>query len=427
MKKWHYAWIIVGITFLTMLVAGGIRSTPGVLMVPLEGEFGWDRSTISFAVAVNLLILGFCGPFVAAFIQRYGLKRMMLVAMLLAIVGTALTTGIRMPWQLTVLWGIVLGIGTGLILTVLGPIVANEWFVRRRGLVVGLLTASAATGQLALLPLIAWLVYSFGWREALWVLAGLSFMLVPLIFFYIRNTPGEIGLRPYGAEETSEPAVVKRATNRNDPIVIALQGLRIGIRSVPFWILALSFFVCGLSTTGLIATHLIPAGIHHGIPEVAAAGLLAMIGIFDICGTLLSGWLTDRMSSRWLLFWFYGFRGLSLLFLPFALQAGYMHLLIFAVVYGLDWVATIPPTVRLTTDFFGKERAGVLYGWIFGFHQIGASVAAFGAGYVYTLVGHYTFTFLATGILCMATAVMVLGIGKWEKNRSDSVTATGTH
>jgi sugar phosphate permease len=410
LRTFHYAWIVLGITFLILLIGAGIRATPGVLMVPLEQEFGWQRSTVSFALAVNLILYGLVGPFAAALMDRFGIRRMTVIALLLLGVGTALTTQMQASWQLTLLWGVVVGLGTGCTASVLGAMIANRWFTAHRGLVVGILTASGATGQLVFLPLLAQLVVSDGWRAAAWTTSIAALLMAPVVALFLRNKPSDKGLLPYGATEQPEETT---AVSTN-PFATAIGSLRQGIRSFDFWLLAGSFFICGLSTNGLIGTHFIPACIEHGIPEVTAASMLALIGVFDIIGTTLSGWFSDRWNNRWLLFWYYGLRGLSLLLLPSALTSSTFSLGLFIVFYGLDWVATVPPTVRLTTDIFGKEKAGILFGWILAAHQLGAGVAAFGGGVLHTWLDSYTFTFLTAGLFCLFAAGMVMRIGKTQ-------------
>ncbi len=408
----HYAWIVAALTFLVLLSAAGIRSTPGVLMIPLEKEFGWTRATISLAVSVNLLLYGLFGPFAAALMDRFGVRRVMLASLGFVAAGVGLTTVMRTSWQLVVLWGVVVGLGTGTTALVLGAYIANRWFAERRGLVTGLLTASVATGQLIFLPTLASAVVGHGWRSAALIVSAVALAMIPLVAVFMRNEPGDIGLRPFGArDETPAP----QALPGGNPAAAALSSLARGVRSREFWLLAGSFYICGASTNGLIGTHLIPASMEHGIAEVTAASMLAAIGVFDLIGTTVSGWLTDRWDSRYLLCWYYGLRGLSLLFLPYALGTQFVALAAFAIFYGLDWVATVPPTVRLTADIFGKRNVGVMFGWISAAHQLGAATAAFGAGAVRTWLGSYQVAFMASGLLCLLAAGLVIRIGQASK------------
>jgi MFS family permease len=402
----HYAWIVAGVTFVTLLASAGTRSTPGILIVPLQHEFGWNRAEISAAVSINLVLFGLIGPFAAAFMARFGMRRVVVGALVTIATGVALTAVMTSLWQLYLLWGIVVGVGTGCMASVLAAVVANRWFVARRGLVVGVLTAAGATGQLIFLPVLASEAVNVGWRWASLTVAGAILVVIPLVAILLRDKPADVGLRAFGATEADAPATT------GNPVRTALEGLGMGVRSSAFWLLAGSFFICGASTNGLIGTHLIPASIDHGIAEVTAASLLAVIGVFDIVGTVCSGWLTDRFDSRWLLFWYYGLRGLSLLILPFVLGSSFFGLIIFIVFYGLDWVATVPPTVALATAVFGKQRGAVVFGWIFAAHQFGAATAAFAAGALRTWLGDYQITFISAGLLCLIACGLVIRINR---------------
>ena len=405
-RRFHYAWVVFGVTFFTLLAAAGIRSMPGVLIVPLQQSFGWSRATISVAVSINLLLFGLCGPFAAAFMNRYGVRRVLVVALLLIMSGVGLTPLMRQPWQLDLLWGVVVGMGTGAMAGVLATTVANRWFVARRGLVTGILTAATATGQLAFLPGLAALAVSWGWRAASLAVAGSVLISVPFVALLMRDSPRRLGLRPYGAVED-----VPEAQPAN-PFGAALNGLAQSVRHSDFWLLTASFFICGASTNGLIGTHLIPAEVDHGIPEVYAASTLALIGVFDVIGTTLSGLLTDRFDPRWLLFWYYALRGLSLLLLPFALDSSYLTLLVFIVFYGLDWVATVPPTISLSSGVLGPARGGIVFGWVFASHQLGAAFAASAAGGLRTWLGDYQVAFISAGLLCLIASGLVIRIGR---------------
>ena len=418
LRRVHPAWVVAACTFLVLLVAAGIRSVPGVLIVPLESEFGWSRATIGFAVAVNIALFGLIGPFAAALIERFGLRRTVGTALAVIALGVALTPFMRAPWQLVALWGIVVGGGSGVTALVLATTVASRWFSTRRGLVVGLLTASTATGQLVFLPMLAYLAEHFGWRWVSIVIASVAAVLIVPVLAFMRDRPSDLGIPPYGGT-----TVVARVVPTVNPAVWALRALRVGLGSRDFWLLGGSFFVCGASTNGLIGTHLIPACVDHGIPEVLGASLLAAMGIFDMVGTTLSGWLSDRWDNRVLLAWYYGLRGLSLLFLPFAFDvgfegAGYVGLGVFAVFYGLDWIATVPPTVRLAARCFGEENAPVMFGWIAAMHQLGAAAAAWFAGLIRVGTGSYLAAFMAAGALCLIASVIVTFIG----NQRASVT-----
>ncbi|MBV9674350.1 MAG: MFS transporter [Verrucomicrobia bacterium] len=410
----HYAWIIVAITFLTLIVTAAVRATPTILIVPLESEFGWSRATISLPISINLLLYGLIGPFAAGFLYRYGVRRMMLSSIVLLVIGVSLTTLVRASWQLVLLWGLVIGTGTGMTALVLGTVVVHRWFAERHGFIIGILTASSATGQLLFLPLLAQVVQDHGWRPAVGVVVAALVLALLIVWIWMKEQPSDLGLRALGAQE-SDRAVVN-STKRN-AFSEAFIALRIGSRSKDFWLLAGTFFICGASTNGLIGTHLVPACIDHGMLEVEGAGLLAVMGVFDLLGTTASGWLSDRLSNRWLLFMYYGLRGVSLLFLPIAFDPTTHRLPIFAVFYGLDWIATVPPTVALIARIFGSEKVGLMFGWIFAAHQVGAGFTAFFAGFLRSMEGSYDHAFFISGLLCIVAAVAVLQIGKQRLER----------
>jgi predicted MFS family arabinose efflux permease len=418
-RKFHYAWIAAGVTFATLIAAAGARATPGVILLPFGNEFQWSRATVSSIVSINILLYGLIGPFAAALYQQFGLRRTMMAAMALLSVGYGASTVATKYWHFIVLWGFVVGIGSGMAASVLGAAVATRWFTKRRGLVMGLLTASTATGQLIFLPSLAALVEVRGWRGAPLVVAGATALAIPFIWWLMRDDPHDVGQLPYGETDPSHAAPIPTG----NPAKRAIDTLIEASRSRDFWLLAGSFFVCGASTNGLVGTHFIPAAFDCGIPEVRAAGLLAMMGIFDLAGTTASGWLSDRYNSRYLLFTYYGLRGLSLLFLPQALLGPSAGLGVFAVFYGLDWIATVPPTVKLTAEVFGRERASIVFGWVVAAHQVGAAFAAYTAGYVRTEFGSYAPAFLASGALCVIAAGGVLPIGKRKNVEPQPVTA----
>jgi MFS family permease len=397
---------VAAVTFLAIVGAAGFRSTPAVLMVPLSDEFGWSRTGISVAVTVNLLLFGLTAPFAAALMERFGVRRVVTVALLTVAVGSALTVFMSSLWQLVLCWGVLVGLGTGSMALVLASTVAGRWFVRQRGLVTGALTAGSATGQLAFLPVLAWLATYHGWRAASLVVAGAALAVVPFVLWRLRDWPEDLGVRPYG-EDPSAPVPAHRGSP-GGAVAAALGGLRDGLRSRTFWVLAVTFFICGATTNGLVGTHLIPAAHDHGMAETTAAGLLALVGIFDVVGTIASGWLTDRVDSRRLLFWYYGLRGGSLLLLPTMLSASvHPQLLVFIVFYGLDWVATVPPTVALCRQTWGPQRSGVMFGWVFASHQIGAGLTAAAAGAIRTHMGDYTVAWIVAGGLALLAAGLI--------------------
>jgi sugar phosphate permease len=403
----HYGWIIVVVTLVALLITAGARSLVTLLIRPLEDEFGWSRGSISLAITINLLVFGLVAPFSTALMERIGVRRVMVGALVLIAGAAALTTVIEAAWQLDLLWGVAMGLATGSISVPLAALVASRWFDARRGLVTGFLTASHATGQLVFLPLLAVIIASAGWRYASATVAIVAVALVaPLVALFIRDRPEQIGLRAYGAP-VGPPAPTPRAAR---PVAAAFDGLRVGVGSRTFLLLAGSFFICGATTVGLVGTHLVPAARDAGIDEVSAASLLAAIGLFDVVGTVVSGYLTDRFDARWLLFWFYGLRGLSLFLLPLALVHPEIGLVPFVIVFGLDFVATVPPTVALTARVFGAERVGVLFAWIFASHQIGGALVAGLSGVVRDWLGDYTVAFVGGGALCLVASALVVRI-----------------
>ena len=406
----YYGWIIAALTFAVLLAAAGIRSTPGVLMVPLENDMGWSVATISTAVAINIVLFGLMGPFAAALMASIGVRRTLLLGLGIIALATAATAGIATPAELVLTWGVGVGLGVGLIGIVVAATVSTRWFYERRGTVMGLLTAANATGQLVFLPLLAFVAQKFGWRPLGLLLAAVAAAVALPVALFMRERPEAIGLRPFGAPAGAAPGD-SPLLSRGNPLQAAFGALGRAARKRDFWFLFGTFFICGASTNGFIGTHFIAACGDHGIPEVRAAGYLAMMGAFDLVGTTLSGWLSDRWSSRYLLFWYYGLRGLSLFFVPFAFgRSGLLGLPLFALFYGLDWVATVPPTVRLTIDAFGREEGPIVFGWISAGHQLGAGAIALLAGIIRTSSGSYDSAFAFSATLCIASAFAVLGI-----------------
>ena len=405
----HYGWVVIATMFFSSLVMAGAVGLPGAFIIPLSKEFGWDSAQISSALAVRFFLFGLMGPFSAALIERYGVRRIVFAAQSLVLVGLVASLTMTSVWQLVVYWGILIGIGTGLTALVLGAIVSTRWFTERRGLVVGMLTAAVATGQLVFLPLATWLLEHYSWRIALAPSLAAIGLAALAIYLLIVDRPSDVGLAPYG--ETGAPQAAPVAAAVGNPVSRAFATLAEASRVPSFWILAASFFICGLSTNGLIQTHFIPMCVDYGMTAVAGASALAMMGIFDFVGTIGSGYLSDRVDSRKLLFWYYGLRGLSLLWLPSSTFTIY-GLSIFAVFYGLDWIATVPPTVKLTGQTFGREKAGLVFGWIFASHQVGAAAAAFGGGLSKTWLLTYAPAFYVAGAACLLAAVLSLLVNR---------------
>jgi predicted MFS family arabinose efflux permease len=409
--------MIAGVTFLTMLVTAGAVGAPGVLILPLQKEFGWQNAEISSALGIRFLLFGLMAPFAAALINRFGMRRIALSALLLIAAGLLLSLAMTRVWQLVLLWGVVIGLGTGLTALVLGVTVATRWFSTRRGLVTGLLTASSATGQLLFLPLLAGVSERLGWRPAVAMVCGALALTAFAVLAFMRDRPADVGQQPFGQAAGDDAANVVATIPA--PIT-PWHALRDASRTGVFWVLFGTFFICGASTNGLIQTHFIPLCADFGLPAVGAASVLAAMGMFDIVGTIGSGWLSDRYDSRWLLFWYYGLRGLSLMYLPFS-DFTFYGLSLFALFYGLDWIATVPPTVKLTVTRFGRERANLVFGWIFAGHQLGAATAAFGAGVSRTVLLSYLPAFFAAGALCLIAAVLILTLGDRRERKRQQV------
>ncbi len=417
----HPGWIVAGVAFLALIGAAGFRAAPSVLMLPLEDEFGWSRTELSVAVTVNLLLYGLTAPFAAALMNRFGMRKVTTAALLLVSAGAAFSIFATEPWMLVVTWGLLIGLGTGSMALVFAATVADQWFVRRRGLVVGVLTAGGATGQLIFLPIVAGLVESSGWRQATLLVAAAALAVVPLVLLFLRNRPEDLGLAPYGApaDWAPTPRPTGNAARR------AIDTLVRASKQRTFWALAAGFAICGATTNGLVGTHFIPSAHDHGMHETVAAGLLAVVGIFDIVGTIASGWLTDRYNPRILLAVYYAGRGLGLLALPFLLSATVQPpMIVFIVIYGLDWVATVPPTVALCRELFGADGP-IVFGWVFASHQVGAAIAATVAGVVRDATGQYTIAWFGAAGLCIVAAVMSATIARRPKDVPERVTTPG--
>ncbi|MFI1791796.1 MFS transporter [Streptomyces olivaceoviridis] len=401
----HRAWFVAAVTFVTITGAAAFRSLPGLLIDPLHQEFGWSRGTIGAAVSVNLALYGLTAPFAAALMDRFGIRRVVAAALTVIALGSGLTVWMTAAWQLLLCWGLLVGLGTGSMALAFAATVTNRWFTERRGLVTGVLTAASASGQLVFLPLLSWIVERHDWRPAAVTVALAAFAVVPFVWFLLRDHPADVGVAPYGARAfVPKPAPVTGAARRT------LGVLASSARTGTFWLLAGTFAICGASTNGLVQTHFVPAEHDHGMPVTTAASLLAVIGVFDVVGTIASGWFTDRFEPRRLLAVYYALRGLSLLFLPMLLgPAVHPPMLFFIVFYGLDWVATVPPTLALCREQFGEDSA-IVFGWVLASHQVGAAVVAYLGGVARDVFGSYDVVWYASGTLCAAAALMALVI-----------------
>lgn len=435
-RRIHPAWTVAAVAFLALVGAAGFRAAPGVLMVPLQNEFGWSTTVLSAAVSINLVLFGLTAPFAAALMERFGIRAVTAVALVLIGAGSALTVLVTQSWQILLTWGLLIGLGTGSMALVFAATIANTWFAKSRGLVIGILTAGSAAGQLVFLPFIAALAQDPGWRQASLLIGAGALAVVPLVLMFLKNSPADVGVLPYGAtppapgpnagtessgpEPTGPAAGQELQEPRRNAAVRALQVLKRASKVRTFWALVAGFAICGATTNGLIGTHFIPSAHDHGMPETTAAGLLAVVGLFDIIGTIASGWLTDRFNPRILLAVYYQFRGIGLLVLPLLLSATVQpSMIVFVVIYGLDWVATVPPTAAICRQVFGADGS-VVFGWVFAAHQLGAAAAALAAGAVRDATGQYTYAWFAAAAMCTIAAVISATIRK-DARKPESV------
>ncbi|MFE9097171.1 MFS transporter [Streptomyces sp. NPDC007264] len=409
----HRAWFVAAVTFVTIVGAAAFRSLPGLLIDPLHQEFHWSRGTIGAAVSINLALYGLTAPFAAALMDRFGIRRVVAVALAVIALGSGTTVWMTAAWQLLICWGLLVGLGTGSMALAFAATVTNRWFAERRGLVTGILTAASASGQLVFLPVLSWMVEDHGWRPAAVTVSLAALAVIPFVWLLLRDHPADVGLKPYGAAEfVPKPQPARGAGRRT--VTVLLSAVRTG----PFWLLAGTFAICGASTNGLIQTHFVPAAHDHGMPITAAASLLAVVGVFDVLGTIASGWFTDRFEPRRLLAVYYALRGVSLLFLPMLLApAVHPSMIFFIVFYGLDWVATVPPTLALCRERYGEDSA-IVFGWVLASHQVGAALVAVLGGVARDTFGSYDVVWYASGALCAAAALMALVIRRRPAGRA---------
>ena len=411
MTRIHRAWWVALVTFLVLIASAAFRSSTGVMIVPIEDELGWSRAATSLAISINLVLYGVTAPFAAALMERFGIRTIAAGALAFIALGTGLTAVMRESWQLVVLWGILVGVGTGATALVFGALVANRWFVRRRGLVVGVFGAAWATGQLVFLPLMAHTIENHGWRYAALGVALLSAALIPVVWLVMRDRPSDIGLAPYGGEAASTSSQENTRGNAWRTATSALATLGDAARTRAFWLLAGTFFVCGWTTNGIISSHFVPAMHDHGMGATTAASLLVIVGLFDMVGTIGSGWLTDRIDPRILLVAYYALRGLALIALPIILGPEIdMPLILVMVLFGLDWVATVPPTVTLCREIYGPDAGAVIFGWVFAAHMVGAAVSAAVTGWIRVSAGDYAVAWWGAGALALLAALACLAI-----------------
>lgn len=414
-RRVHPAWAVAAVAFLALVGSAGFRAAPSALMVPVEQDLGFDRTVLSAAISVNLMLFGLTAPFAAALMERFGIKNVVTVALALIGTGALLSTFATRPWQMLATWGAMIGLGTGSMALVFAATVVNAWFVAHRGLMMGILTSGSAAGQLVILPLVAWTVDHIGWRPATWVVTAFAIAVIPLVRVFLHESPAALGITPYGAPTDVPVEQLPTAPDRGAATAAARRTVRVlgaAARYPTFWFLAIGFAVCGATTNGLVGTHFIPGAHDHGMPTTVAAGLLAAVGVFDIAGTIASGWLSDRFDPKLLLAAYYFGRGISLMALPGLLGATVQpSMWFFIIFYGLDWVATVPPTSILCRRAFGSDST-VVFGWVFASHQIGAAFAAVAAGWVRDHHGSYTLAWLGGASLCAVATLVTLAIGK---------------
>ena len=415
----RYAFVAAGVTFVALLMAAGLRAAPGVLMIPWEKDFGWNRGIISLAAAIGLFLYGLVGPFAAAIMQRFGVRRTVASAFVLMAAATGLSLLMTRPWQLIATWGVMSGLASGCVALVLAATVVNRWFVKNRGLMMGLLTASTSTGALIFLPIFTAMSTAGGWRPVAIAIAVVAAAMAPLALLLLPERPQDVGVEAWGAE----PGVIAETPRTaGNPARAAIAALGRAVRKRDFWLLAGTFFVCGFTTNGLIGAHMISLCADRGLAATTAGGLMAAMGVFDLVGTTASGWLTDRYDPRKLLFVYYGLRGLSLIYLPFS-DFSLVGLSLFAMFYGLDWIATVPPTLRLANRAFGERDAPIVFGWIAASHQLGAASAAFMAGSLRTLQGNYVDAFVISGSTAVLAAFAALMIGRGPRAMEPALAA----
>jgi MFS family permease len=412
----HRAWGVAAVTFLALVSASAFRSSTGVFVEPIADEFEWSLGLVSFAVTVNFLVYGLVAPFGAALMESVGVRRTVAGALVVLALGMAAITVMTQPWQLVLFWGVFLGVGAGCLALVLGSVVANRWFVQRRGLVTGVFSAGSATGQLIFLPTLARLSTDQGWRAASLLLAAVALAIVPVVLLVLRDRPSDVGVLPYGAPSGwREPAALD--DDGAGPGRVALIRLREASRTRAFWLLVLAFAICGWTTNGLVGTHFIPAAHDHGLPPTTAASLLAFVGVFDLVGVIGSGWFTDRYDPRVLLVVYYALRGVSMLVVHLLWAPTVQPpMFFFVVLFGLDWAATVPPTMALCRECFGLQRSSVVFGWVYASHMIGAGISAGVAGVVRQSTGSYDIAWWTSGALALIAAV-----ASWVVPRGDQL------
>lgn len=401
-SKLHFAWVVLGALVVVMLLASGLRAVFGVFIKPLEATFGWDRASLSGAAAVSLLLLGAAGPVVGWLADRWGPRRVILLSTIVLGVGTLLSSRVTALWQLYLTAGVLMGLGAGGVGMSTGAALAARWFEGRRGLVMGLVGGAMSAGQLAIVPLAVWLTLSYGWRQSFLYLGVLLLVIgVPVTLLLVHDDPRERGLKAYGAGHAAAAGAMPAPPEGRTRVAEAMQ--------VPaFWLLAATFFICGYTSNGLVLTHLVPHAAEHGFSEMHAAQALGVMGAMNILGTVASGWICDRFGRKGPLAFYYGVRGVSLLFLLYVWNVPSLH--IFAAIFGLNYISTVPPTTTLTANIFGRYSVGSLSGWIFFSHQVGSALGAAMGGWVFQATGSYSWAFISAAMLAFLAVPLALAI-----------------
>jgi MFS family permease len=406
----HYAWVVLGALLIVILLGSGLRAMFGVYIKPMEATFGWDRAELSGAAALSLLLLGAVAPLVGWLADRWGARRVTLVSVIVLGVGTLLTAQVTALWHVYLTAGVLMALGSGGVSLSTAASIATRWFERRRGLVMGLIGGAMSAGQLVVIPLAVALTLTLGWRQSyIWLGVLLFVVAVPLTLLFVRNDPADKGLRPFGAGAPGAPSSAAVATEGRVSAAEAMQ--------VPaFWLLAGTFFICGYTSNGLVLTHLMPHAAEHGFSEMQAAQAMGVMGAVNILGTVASGWICDRFGRKGPLAFYYGVRGLSLLFLLYVWNVPSLH--IFAAIFGLNYISTVPPTTTLTANIFGRHSVGALSGWIYFSHQVGSALGAAVGGWIFQATGSYSWAFISAAALAFLAVPMALAIKEAPVSRT---------
>ena len=417
-QRIHPAWIVLGALTLCLLASTGIRAVFGVYIKPMEAEFGWSRGALSMAAALSLLLLGAVGPFAGRLADRWGPRRVIVFALIVLGIGSILSSFVTRLWHIYLTAGVLMAAGAGGAALSTGSAVVARWFDKRRGLAMGLAAGGMSAGQLIVIPLATVLTLTYGWRSSfLWLGIGLLVLVVPLGAWLVRNTPEERGVRALGAQGPVQTAAQQAAAQQAGRVSISEAA-----QTLPFWLLMSTFFVCGYTSNGMVLTHFMPHAMDHNFTAMQASSALGVMGAMNIIGTIGSGWLCDRFGRRGPLATYYFIRGISLLFLLYVWDLQSLHL--WAAIFGLNYISTVPPTTTLTANIYGRFSVGELSGWIFFAHQVGAALGAALAGWIFEWTGSYSSAFVSAAILGFVAAGLAMMIRE-EPVRARPVAAVG--